>query len=119
MKTEEVGVIRYGNLRFRFEISEAVQEYLIEHSIENQAMFPRTQFFYQGVLMKLGIDYEEAKELRVIFHGIRLEGEGVTDIPEEGDNKFDNFPIHVDDVIYFTDFIVEVQSVDRKPSTVD
>jgi hypothetical protein len=107
MKTEEIGTVKYGNLRFVFTMSEAVNDYLVENSIESQSLFPQTQFFYQGVLMKLGIDYNDNKELKIVFHGIRLNGEGVSDVVK-AENKFDNFPIHVDDLVYFTDFFVEV-----------
>lgn len=110
MKTEEIGTIGYGNLSFVFYVSESVQEYLIENSIESQTLFPHTQFFYQGVLMKLGISHEENKTLKVIFHGIRLDGKGVTELAESGFEKFENFPIHVDDLIYLADFVVEVKN---------
>lgn len=109
MKTEEIGTIGYGNLTFIFHASEAVNEYLIENSIEPQMLFPKTQFFYQGVLMKLGISHEEEKELKVVFHGIRLDGKGVTEIMKSNGEHFDNFPIHVDDLIYLADFFVEVK----------
>ena len=109
MKTEEIGRVKYGNLKFIFQMTSAVENYLIENSIESQSLFPQTQFFYQGVLMKLGISHEEEKELGVVFHGIRLDGQGVTDLVEDKEKKFENFPIHVDDLIYFVDFFVEVK----------
>jgi len=107
MKFEELGVIKYGNLRFIFKASEAVQAYLSEKGISGEGMFPKTQFFYQGVLMKTGIDYNDELDVDVVFHGMRLNGEGVTEILEGDYTLFDNFPIHDGDLVYFTDFGVE------------
>ena len=110
MKTEEIGTIGYGNLSFIFHASESVRDYLIENSIDLQTLFPHTQFFYQGVLMKLGINHEEENTLKVVFHGIRLDGEGVNEIMNSSGEYFANFPIHVDDLIYMVDFFVEVKN---------
>lgn len=109
MKTEEIGTLRYGNLRLVFEVSSSVGEYLSDNSISFDSMFPKTQFFYQGILTKLGISHEEEKELRVIFFGISFNGEGVLDSFEGEFEKFEGFPIHVGENIYLSDFFVEVR----------
>lgn len=109
MEFEEIGTVKYGNLRFVFEMTASVRDFLLENSIESQALFPQTQFFYQGVLMKLGINHEEEKTLKIIFHGIRIEGRGVCELSEEYGEKFENFPIHVDDLIYYADFVAGVK----------
>jgi hypothetical protein len=109
MKTEGFGTIRYGELRFIFEMTESVSKFLASKGISPDSMFPKTQFFYQGVLMKTGVSHEEEKELTIIFNAIRIGDEGVKDILEGDYERFDNFPMHDGDDIYFTEFGVEVK----------
>jgi hypothetical protein len=106
----EVGTVRYGELRFVFEVTESVEKFLQENGITFDSMFPKTQFFYQGVLMKVGVDHEEDKELKIIFHRIKnneVQSEEC-EVQSVGE-KFENFPIHSGDDIYFVDFGVEVK----------
>lgn len=106
---ERIGTIGYGNLDLSFFVTEGVEKFLKENGISNENCFPKTQFFYQGVLMKLGFSHEEEKELEIVYNGIRLNEEGVFDVLSEEYEKFDNFPIHVDDKIYLVDFGVKVK----------
>ena len=112
MKTEEIGVIKYGKLRFIFEMTEGVSQFLGENNIESQNLFPKTQFFYQGVLMKIGVNHEEEKNLNIIFHGIRFDEKKIIDLIEGDFEKFENFPMHIGEDIYFSEFVVKVE--DRK-----
>lgn len=108
MNFEELGVIKYGELRFVFKVSPAVRKYMNEKGINSESFFPKTQFFYQGVLTKMNISHEDLYDVDVIYHGIRLNGEGVSEVLEGNYAKFDNFPIHEGDLIYLSDFGVQV-----------
>lgn len=106
---EKIGTIGYGSLDLNFFVTESVEKFLKEKNIPNENCFPKTQFFYQGVLMKLGISHSENKELEIVFNSIRLDGEGVFDVISDQYEKFESFPIHVEDKIYLVDFGVKVK----------
>lgn len=108
MKTEEIGSVKYGNLRMSFFLDEKINEYILENSIPAESFFPKTQFFYQGILMKLGINHEENKQLDIVFFRVKFSEKIIIGEAIEKENVFDGFPIHIDDKIYLSDFYVNV-----------
>ena len=105
----EIGTIKYGNLRFIFNILKEVEIFLNEKEISLENVFPKTQFFYQGVLGKLGLNHNEKKDLEVIFYSMKKDGEGVEEEIEEEYELFTGFPVHVRDKIYLAHFGVKVK----------
>jgi hypothetical protein len=57
----------------------------------------------------LGISHQEERELNVVFHGMRLDGKGVSEVSSSLSEHFENFPIHLDESIYLVDFYVEAK----------
>lgn len=110
MKLEEIGTISYGNLKFIFNLSEELVAFLQERNISFELLFPKTQFFYQGVLKKLGVEFYEDKEIFVVYHKIKCDDEVREDFVWGDYERFENFPIHVDDVIYLIDFVARVEN---------
>jgi hypothetical protein len=109
MNLDEMGTVKYGNLRFIFNFTGGVKEFLEKEKISLESIFPKTQFFYQGILMKLGINYNDVRELFVVFNGLRIDDFGIIDSLGDNYEKFHNFPIHVGEKIYFAEFGVEVK----------
>jgi len=106
---EELGVIKYGELRFLFNISTKVADYFRENNVSLDFFFPKTQFFYQGVLMKLGITHTEKKDIEVSFNSLNLDNKKISESIDETYEKFEKFPIHIEKEIYYLDFGAKIK----------
>lgn len=89
---EELGTIKYGNLRFNFNLNEEFLDFIKEKGISQDFFIISSQSFYQAVLFKLEIDHSEKKEIEILFYSINSNDDAVFGKIDKDYEKFENFP---------------------------
>lgn len=108
MKINELGVIRYGELRFKFFATSGVVSYFENKGISSDSLLVSSQAFYRAVCYKLDLDHGEKKDVEVVFYGISLDQEGV-DNYVSGYMDFDSFPLEISGRTFFVNFGARVE----------
>lgn len=90
---EELGTIKYGELRFHFNLTNEVFQFIQEKGMSRDFFIMSSQSFYQAVLFKLGIGHKSKKEIEVVFYSIKLKNENVFSEVDKSYMKFVDFPL--------------------------
>jgi len=89
---EELGVIKYGELRFHFNLTDEVFSFIQKKNISRDFFIMSSQSFYQAILFKLGIGHKEKNEVEILFYSINFSKGQINSEIEKEYNKFSNFP---------------------------
>lgn len=104
MDFEEIGTIKYGNLRFVFSSTKGVSNFFKEKEIPVENLILSSQVFYQTVLKKLEMKHEEEQEIDIVFNGVSHLEEGIHDLINPHYEVLKDFPLTIGKEIFYLDF---------------
>ena len=99
----EIGVMKYGNLRFRFFATRGVLDFFENKEVYSDSLLVMSQAFYNVVCNRLEIDNDDNKDVEIVFDGVNLDSDGVNE-KVSGYMDFDSFPLDIDGNTYFLNF---------------
>ena len=90
---QELGTIRYGELRCNFNLSPDFSSFVKDNEMSPDFFIISSQSFYQAILFKLGISHEEKNEVEILFFGINSTEGSVNEKIDDDYIKFESFPL--------------------------
>ncbi len=109
MSFNELSVIRFGEIRFTFFLSNEMEKYIVNKNHTTFELIPKGSFFYQGILEKLKLPFNKEKNIEIYLTGLTGSDSSVLGENEIDFVEFPDYPIHLSDVLYLIKFGVKVK----------
>jgi len=90
---QELGTIKYGEIRFNFNLSHNVSNFVRNNEMSSDYFIMSSQSFYQAVLFKLGINHEEKENVEILIFGLNSNEGQVDEKISDDYMKFESFPL--------------------------